>query len=263
LFQLSLSFKKQGGRFSDALFLLGRTASDKANGNGCNRLFQICLHHQSKDLQLLPGDTHEIVVVPNGVLPTSNRGRAVKTIDLLFTGNLSYPPNIEAAKFLCKEVLPLLGKNNYQLVIAGADPHRAVLALESAGIRIMPNVEEMTELQHSARLFIAPMFLSTGVQNKILEAMAAGLPVLTSPQAAAAIHAIPNQHLFTAVAAADFATQISSILSLSSTEIEKICSQAKMLTEQQFQWEKNVFLLESQSYNSTHSLFFQKQRSFN
>ncbi len=206
---------------------------------------KVCIISQ-KDQSLLPGNQAKLIVVPNGVMPGLENNSRAKTIDLLFTGNLSYPPNIEAVKFLCKEVLPLLGDLQYQLVIAGADPHRSLRSLETAKIRVMANVEHMPDLQQSARLLIAPMFLSTGVQNKILEAMAVGLPVLTSPQAAAAIGAIPHQHLFTAVAASDFASQIQSILAMPAGELEKICAQAKNLTGTHFQWENNVFLLESQ-----------------
>ncbi len=217
----------------------------KMEGYTMDYFNKVCIISQ-KDKLLLPGNSDKIIVVPNGVLPCIENGPAEKTIDLLFTGNLNYPPNIAAAKFLCKSVLPLLSQKQYQLVLAGADPHRTILALEAKGIRIISNVVNMPALQQAARLFIAPMFLSTGVQNKILEAMAVGLPVLTTPQAADAIGAIPNQHLFTAVSASDFALQIQRILALPTAELEKICAQAKKFTLEHFQWENNVFLLESQ-----------------
>jgi polysaccharide biosynthesis protein PslH len=216
--------------------------------------FILSTHHKvsiisKKDKLLLPADNLKVIVVPNGVIipPNSNDP---KTIDVLFAGNLGYPPNIKASIFLCEEIFPVLSHYlpGIRMVIAGAFPGNKINLLQRSGITVIANVDDMFYLKKSSKIFIAPLFLSTGIQNKILEAMACNIPVLTTPQAAEAIGAMPEIHLFTAVSALEFAQKAQKILQMPQNEISAICNNALQLISENFNWEKNTLIFERLLY---------------
>ncbi len=129
----------------------------------------------------------EIVVVPNGVEfdKFSYRGEK-KEFDMIFSGNMGYAPNIDAAEYLVREILPpLLGLfPHLRLVLCGANPASRVRALESEHVIVTGWVDSMAEWYAKSKIFIAPMRMGTGLQNKLLEAMSMRLPCVTSPLAA-------------------------------------------------------------------------------
>lgn len=129
----------------------------------------------------------EIVVVPNGVdFAKFSHPEVPKTYDLIFSGNMNYPPNIDAAVYLAKEIFPELQRKHpdLKLMIAGADPAAKVRALQTDHIKVTGWVPSMTDCYAQSRVFVAPMRLGTGLQNKLLEAMSMQLPCVTSPLAA-------------------------------------------------------------------------------
>ena len=198
-----------------------------------------------KDRLLLPSNPGKVLVVPNGVL-CNNFSQSEKKIDLLFTGNLSYIPNVIAATFLCQKIVPLL-KSNFpflRVVLAGASPGKKISSFSDNNITILADVVNMTPLRQSARIFVAPMFLNTGIQNKILEAMAFKIPVITTPEAAEAIGAIPGKHLYTAFLPGEFVNQISEITNMTDVEIQELTKQAQNFIIKNYNWEMNCLLLE-------------------
>ena len=136
-----------------------------------------CIQHPMKE---------EIVIVPNGVdFAKFSHEEVPKTYDLIFSGNMNYPPNVDAAVYLGKEILPELRKKHpdVRLMLAGADPAKKVRALQSEHVTVTGWVPSMTDCYALSRIFIAPMRMGTGLQNKLLEAMSMGLPCVTSPLA--------------------------------------------------------------------------------
>lgn len=132
----------------------------------------------------------EIVIVPNGVdFENFTRKDKKKDYDLIFSGNMNYAPNVDAAVYLCKEIFPELEKKHsgIKLMIAGTSPAAKVRALATDNITITGWVPSMVDCYAAARIFVAPMRLGTGLQNKLLEAMSMGLPCVTSPLAAQAM----------------------------------------------------------------------------
>ena len=118
-----------------------------------------------------------------------------KAFDIIFSGNMAYPPNIETARYITKEVLPIVKRElpEVKLVIAGAKPPVSVLSLSSKNVLVTGWIEDMREYYKSSRVFIAPMHTSIGMQNKILEAMAMAIPCITSPMANNAIKAVDGE----------------------------------------------------------------------
>lgn len=139
------------------------------------------------DRDLIPHENKgKITVVANGVDFDQFRYHGEeKTYDLIFSGNMNYAPNVDAAQYLATEIFPLLKKEfpNLKLVLSGATPAPSVKALANENIIVTGWVDSMAEWYAKSKIFIAPMRMGTGLQNKLLEAMAMRLPCITSPLA--------------------------------------------------------------------------------
>ncbi len=157
----------------------------------------------------------EIAVLPNGVDTTHFYPRTCeKHCDVLFCGNMHYPPNIDAALYLAKEVMPLVWKERptTKLMLAGANPVSAVRNLQSDRVAVTGWVEDMTDCYAKAKLFVAPMQIGTGLQNKLLEAMAMKLPCITSTLANNALCANEQTQVAIAHTPQEYADKILQLL---------------------------------------------------
>ena len=137
-------------------------------------------------------DKDKIEIVINGVDTDFFKPMTIeKEYDLVFIGNMGYPPNVNASEYLVKEILPIVQKTNpnIKLMLAGASPHHTVLALKGENVHVTGWVEDIRECYAKAKIFIAPMQIGTGLQNKLLEAMAMKIPSITSPLANFALEA--------------------------------------------------------------------------
>jgi glycosyltransferase involved in cell wall biosynthesis len=157
----------------------------------------------------------EIEIISNGVdteyyKPIAN----TKEFDLLFTGNMGYPPNINSVEFLVNSILPLVIKDFPQIkvCIAGAKPSQKVLDLKGPNVTVTGWVEDMREYYSRAKIFIAPMQIGTGLQNKLLEAMAMKVPCITSGLANSALNALEGKEILTGNSPEEYAQHITSLL---------------------------------------------------
>ncbi len=180
----------------------------------------------------------KITVVPNGVdrsyLNFENEG-VKKTTDILFTGNMSYPPNITASLYIINEVLPKLPKTT-KVTIAGANPVKEVQLLKAENVDVTGFVEDLRTYYASHKIFVAPMFLGTGLQNKLLEAMAIGIPCITTSMANNALNATPEKEILIADNAAAFQTQIERLLNDQDLR-DSIAVNARNFIRSNYDWE--------------------------
>lgn len=158
-----------------------------------------------------------MVVVPNGVDTDYFTPQDVpKAYDLLFTGNMNYPPNIDSVHYLVRRVLPLVRQQrpNTNLLICGVDPSPTVRALATHDplITVTGWVPDIRKAYAEARIFVAPMQIGTGLQNKLLEAMAMGLPCITSALANNAVGAPPDDAILIGETPEDYAAHILRLL---------------------------------------------------
>ena len=140
-------------------------------------------------------ENHHINVVPNGI-DTEFFSQIHFADDpqeehvLLFSGNMSYPPNVDAAKQLVNDVLPHVHTPGVKVVIAGTDPAPEVRALAKENVVVTGWMEDIRSAYASGTLFVAPLRIGTGQQNKILEAMAMQLPCVTTQHVASGFPAL-------------------------------------------------------------------------
>lgn len=154
----------------------------------------------------------KIHIIPNGVdldffQPIEN---AEKKYDLVFVGNMGYRPNVEAVKYISKEILPGLIKKypSLKILIAGARPSPEIKKLESEHLIISGWIEDIRDAYASGHIFVAPIFLGSGLQNKMLEAMAMGIPCITTTQVNNAIQAVPGESVLIANTGEEFIEKI-------------------------------------------------------
>ncbi len=118
-----------------------------------------------------------------------------------FVGRMDYYPNQQGVLAFCRDVLPALQakRPGARLAIVGADPPEHIRALgKLPGVTVTGSVPDVRPHVRRAALTIAPLAIARGTQNKILESMAMGVPVVCSPQASGGVDAVAGEHLLVA-----------------------------------------------------------------
>lgn len=150
-------------------------------------------------------------VVPFGLLPqacTGADGVASRESDLLlFVGNFNHPPNRGAALRLANEIFPIVraARPAVKLLLVGKDPTPEIRSLDGEGVTVTGEVESVAPYLARCALFVAPIRGGGGVRIKLLEAMSAGAPVITTKTGAQGLDAEPGVHLLIANDSRDFA----------------------------------------------------------
>lgn len=180
-----------------------------------------------------------IEVLSNGVdtsyYALSTQGKS-SLYDALFCGNMSYPPNIKAGQLIIDQLSGLC--EEYQFVIAGANNAQLSNATKPKNCTILGYQDDMRAMYHGARLMVVPIFGGSGQQNKVLEAMACGLPSIVTSFVNEAIGAKEGVEVLIADDMATFAKRINELLS--QPELYRSIQKAgRSFVEQRFDWHVN------------------------
>jgi glycosyltransferase involved in cell wall biosynthesis len=202
-------------------FELGRT--QRMEGKLIGKFDHVIVTSETDRLALLElvfpvTATAPIDVLPNGVdlayfHPNLNLQRSPET--LVFSGKMSYHANVSMVKYLVGEIMPRVWKNrpSVRLKIVGKDPTFEVRAMGSdPRIEVTGTVDDIRPYLWKAALAVVPLVYGAGIQNKILEAMACGTPVITTPRTLSSLHVKPGRQLLVADQTEDFSQQILSLL---------------------------------------------------
>ena len=202
----------------------GRTllAYERKAAMRCDHTLFVSQQECDRFIELAPETASRVHAVEMGVdldyfspnrsfqIPFRNTGP-----NLVFTGNMDYWPNADAVQWFAADILPLLrrGYPTVEFHVVGANPGRDVLRLASApGVRVTGRVPDTRPFMAYADACVVPLRIARGIQNKVLEAMAMGRPVIASPQAFEGIRAISGRDLLVADGAAATAARISEVL---------------------------------------------------
>jgi glycosyltransferase involved in cell wall biosynthesis len=185
------------------------------------------LTEQSRPQSKIQNPKSKITVLPNGValdyFTPGDEPRDPSTI--VFTGKMSYHANITAALHLANDIMPQVWdqRPDVSLYIVGKDPPAEIRALAGAGeqsaiqnpkskIVVTGTVPDIRPYLWEVTVAVAPIQYGAGVQNKVLEAMACGTPVIASPVAVAALDVADGEELMVAEGAEQFAGAILRLL---------------------------------------------------
>lgn len=199
---------------------------------------------------IIPG--LRVDVVPNGV------GEDVSNLpkdfhfnqDILYMGNYKWIQNWEAAELLARDVFPLIAKQvpAANLVIAGQSPTSEVKSLAAKNIRILELKDDdfagVVKAYLNAGLFVAPMYAPGGTRLKILAAMAAMVPVVTTSIGAEGYGAVDGQSILLGNSSQELADKAVQLLG-DKKLYEKIAKNARELVDKKFSWEPIAKKLES------------------
>jgi sugar transferase (PEP-CTERM/EpsH1 system associated) len=205
-FPLSLGYRLEGWKMERAEKRLARK-------------FDICTATTRAEWETLEGYRTGVPTdwFPNGVdheffKPTAEPYDP-KTIS--FIGRMDYYPNQECMIDFCRSTLPLLQarRPGTRLLIVGADPSPAVRRLgDLPGVTVTGSVLDVRPYVRNSVAMIAPLSIARGTQNKILEAMAMGVPVITSRVAAGGVDAQDGHHFVVCDSRDDYVHAISRLM---------------------------------------------------
>jgi len=162
---------------------------------------------------------------------------------ILFFGKLDYPPNADAAIHFAQDLFPGILHNvpNARFVIAGWEPPRAIhrLAHDHKNIEILPDLDDLRPEIMRASVTVVPMRSGGGLQNKILESLACGTPVVTYPHSADAFGANPPEGLLVATGREAFVGNVLDVLTSPSLRTE-LATAARTSIARDFTWENTL-----------------------
>lgn len=181
-------------------------------------LFDLCSCATDFEVETLDGYN---TGVASGYFPNGVDSDFFKPIDveytknsICFVGRMDYYPNEVCIINFCHEVLPIIRKSYPEVTfkVIGAAPPKSVMDLnELPGVLVTGTVDDIRKHVQSCQVMVAPLVIARGTQNKILEGMAMGLPVVSSHLAARGVDAVVGEHLLAATTAQQYATEITSL----------------------------------------------------
>jgi sugar transferase (PEP-CTERM/EpsH1 system associated) len=186
-------------------------------------------------------------VVPNGVdleyfAPTGDGRVLPREPAVIFAGSMDYLPNIDAVEYFCDQILPLVqtALPQTRFYIVGRSPTRRVTRLGCrSNVTVTGSVPDIRPYLANARVAVAPFRIARGVQNKILEAMAMGLPVVATSAAFQGIQASENNGVRIVNEPGSFARAV--VRFLENTLLQRQCSlAARQFVELHHRWEDSA-----------------------
>jgi len=213
--------------------------------------FDLNLVCSKEDLNFLKAQhqVDQIALLPNGVdtdqfKPNNHDYAHNKT--LLFTGNMDYAPNVDAVQYFVKDILPLIQSEcpDITFIIAGQRPIEAVKQLACKNIIVTGFIPDLSEMYNQASVVVAPLRFGAGTQNKVLEAMSMGIPVVCSNIGFEGLGIQDGEGAYMRTEAKGFAAQV--IALLKDAELRQATGQkGATVIHSQFSWDKIALQLET------------------
>jgi sugar transferase (PEP-CTERM/EpsH1 system associated) len=153
-------------------------------------------------------------VVPNGV-DLDGYGPPADAPTVIFTGAMDYLPNVDAVEHFCGDIFPAVARAvpGARFLIVGLNPGPAVRRLaELPGVTVTGAVPEVRSYYRQAAVCVAPLRIARGIQNKVLQSMALGVPVVATSAAARGLESRPDEHILVEDDPARFAQAVIGLL---------------------------------------------------
>ncbi len=208
----------------------------------------VCTAAERQDFErLIPG--RPVTCVGNGIdleyFAPRHIGKQPHSI--IFTGIMDYLPNADGAVWFCRDILPLIRARlrTATVTICGARPAPAVEVLHQIpGVTVTGRVPDVRPFLAAASVAVVPLRMARGIQNKLLEAMAMGLPVVATSCAFNGIEAEPEVHALVADEPEAFAAAVVRVLSNDVLRAQ-LSQSARARVERNYRWETQLARLDA------------------
>jgi len=157
--------------------------------------------------------------------------------DLVFVGHFLHYPNVDSVRYLVDDVMPLLEKEfpDICLNVVGSGGRKVLEEMEKYRVRVTGTVPDIRPYLYSSIVFAAPIRMGIGIRGKILEAMACGLPVVTTPLGAEGIGAAADENILIAEDASEFSSHVARIIR-DETLRKSLAENARRFVEDNYDW---------------------------
>ncbi len=203
--------------------------------DGCTTVSEI-----DRNLLLKANPRLRVDVIPNGVDTHRYQPLAAENTspNLLFIGNMSYPPCVDAALYFCKDIFPLIRHTTaVKLFIVGRDPQPDVMQLNGDGVHVTGRVDDVLPYYRQSIVSVVPLRAGGGTRLKILEAMALGRPVVSTTVGCEGLDVVDGEHLLIADQPEQFAEKTVRLLT-DRQLYQRISANARQLVETRYDWDK-------------------------
>jgi glycosyltransferase involved in cell wall biosynthesis len=238
---------KQSNRWYHRLFALADTRKFREFQRRAAQEFDLNIVVTEEDRRLLQSlcPSARIAVLPTGVdidqFSPNQAKNTVEEADLLLIGPFTYAPNIDAAKFLCEDILPIVWRKrpSTTAMLIGWRFNNEVKALASDRVLLLEKVPDIRPYHEAAKIFVAPYRFVFGIRYKLLEAMAMGKAIIGTKAAFTGIPVHDGVHALVRDDPQEFAEAIVALL-----EDEKLRCQlgkaARELVAEHFDWRQII-----------------------
>jgi glycosyltransferase involved in cell wall biosynthesis len=191
----------------------------------------------------------EISVVPHGVDVDYFRpsGKEAKEEAVMFLGNYPHDPNRDAVLYFCDRIWPLVKEKvpEARFYVVGKDPTPELVELgrKDPSIVVTGTVDDVRPYFEKSKVFVNPVRIGGGFRGKILEAMAMGMPIVTTSLGAEGVDAASGEDMLIVDDPEGFAAAVVRLMEDAST-CERLGERARSLAVDRFSWEKGVEELE-------------------
>ena len=170
-----------------------------------------------------------------------------KNTTLLFTGNMDYAPNVDAVGYFVKEIFPSITSKfpNVKFIIAGQRPVKQVLDLKASNIEITGFIPNLKVMYQQASIVVSPLRFGAGTQNKVVEAMAMGIPVVSGNIGFEGLEIENGEGVFLETNPTEFANKVIELLQ---SEIlrQQTGTKGNSVAKEKFSWD--IISLQLESY---------------
>jgi glycosyltransferase involved in cell wall biosynthesis len=164
---------------------------------------------------------------------------------IVITGNMNYPPNVDAVEVFCRDIFPLVCRRvpSANLWLVGSNPSAVRHWTKNQQIKVTGFVPDIRPYLSRAMVSVCVVHLNVGTQTKVLEAMASGTPVVTTSAGNHGVGAISGRHLYVADSSEEFAERVVTLLN--GDGWMTLSENGRKFVVENFAWQKSAAKLES------------------
>jgi polysaccharide biosynthesis protein PslH len=195
------------------------------------------------------GDQSKVVTAANGVDPHrfAYRTKEKPAKKILFLGGMDYAPNLDAARYFLDEIFPMVRskESEARLLLVGRELGKLGEVLQLPGVETHESVPEVLPFFYEADVLVVPLRQGAGTRIKLLEAMAAGLPVVTTSKGCEGIEVENGRELLIADSADGFAAALLEIMEKPERG-RAMAENARRLVMERYTWESAAKVMSKQ-----------------